>query len=93
VPALIVLGVVIVVIGLVGTAVAGSDDEGEGTGRTVPVQVLPVTTVLPTEGGSATGAPIIQAPTMEVPEANDSSTLTPGSEVPTSSTTVVTPTS
>lgn len=93
VPALIVLGVVILIIGLVGTAVAGSDDEGEQTGRTVPVRVLPLTTVLPSEGRSGTGAPIIQAPTMEVPEAADSGAVVPDSEAPTSSTAVAPPTS
>lgn len=90
-PALIALGLVVAIIGLVGTAVAGSDD-GSATAGTVPVQLLPISTVLPGEGRSGAGGPVIQAPTTDVPGAAGPGTTMPD-EGTSTSTTVVPPSS
>lgn len=78
IPALVVLVVVAVIIGLVGAAVGDSGADVGGSGGTAPVQLLPVTTVLPGTEGSDPEAPVIQAPTTDVP----GSTTTTSAAVP-----------
>lgn len=63
-----------VVILLVGLSVEAAGTGGSRSAATVPVTLLPVSTLLPKDGGGSPGVPVIQAPTTDVPSVTDSTT-------------------
>lgn len=63
--ALLVLVVAAALILVVGLAVGAGGREASPTGPTIPVSLVPLTTVLPPEAGASAGTPIIQAVTTD----------------------------
>ncbi len=70
--ALVVLVAIVVVMVVVGVSVGAAGNETGESGATVPVSLLPLSTVLPAEGGGVEGRPIIQTPTVDVPQVTSS---------------------